>query len=79
MIHKIGDQYEEWLRLPVPQVSPDPDFEVRRAAVSDFERIYDLIDETWGVKRPCALYEWLYRRNPMGTPHANRSSRRCTR
>lgn len=67
MIQRVEDRFDEWRRLPVPQGSADPRFEVRRACPSEFERIYDLVDETFDFKRPRALYDWLYRRNPSGT------------
>ncbi len=60
------DRFEEWLRAPAPLESQDPRFDVRRAVPADFERIYDVVDEGFGVKRPRPLYDWLYRRNPFG-------------
>lgn len=61
------DTFEDWLNVPLEVTSPDPRFEVRRARPADFERIYDLVDEVFGVKRPRAEYAWLYLRNPTGT------------
>ncbi|MBI1814817.1 MAG: hypothetical protein HYR72_07555 [Deltaproteobacteria bacterium] len=60
------DRFDEWLRYPLARSSSDPRVEVRRAQSAEFERIYDLIDEAFGVRRPRALYDWLYRRNPHG-------------
>ncbi len=59
------DELDEWLRVPVP-ASPDPRIEVRLAHPSEFERIYDLIDEAFSFRRPRALSDWMYRRNPYG-------------
>ena len=59
-------RFDEWLRAPAPLESAHPRFDVRRAAPAEFERIYDLVDEGFGVKRPRALYDWMYRRNPYG-------------
>jgi len=61
------DPFEEWLHAPLGADCPDPRFEVRRLVPDDFERVYDCVDAAFGRKRPRPLYEWLYRRNPMGT------------
>lgn len=66
MIPTPPDRFDEWLRLPLAQESEDPRFDVRRACPEDFERIYDTVDAAFGKKRPRALYDWLYRRNPQG-------------
>ena len=66
MLPKTRDRFEEWLRMPLPREAGDPRFEIRRAPPSEFERIYDLVDATFGVARPRVLYDWLYRRNPAG-------------
>lgn len=52
--------------MPVPYECPDPRFEVRRLDPREFEVVFDLVDETFGVKRPRAAFDWLYRRNPHG-------------
>jgi hypothetical protein len=58
-------EFEEWLR-PARYDSPDPRFEVRRALPSEYEHIYPLVDAAFGVRRPRAVYDWLYQRNPRG-------------
>ena len=60
------DRFDEWLRAPAPLESTHPLFDIRRALPAEFDRIYDLVDDTFGVKRPRAVYEWLYRKNPYG-------------
>jgi hypothetical protein len=50
----------------VPSESADPRFEVRRAELADFERIYDAVDDAFEVKRPREMYDWLYRKCPLG-------------
>ncbi len=66
MLPKTKDRFEEWLRMPLPREAGDPRFEIRRAPPWEFERIYDLVDATFGVARPRVLFDWLYRRNPGG-------------
>jgi len=61
-----AERFDEWFRYPLSGAPSDPRVEVRRAHPSEFERIYDLVDEAFGVQRPRALYDWLYRRNPHG-------------
>ncbi len=61
-----ADRFDEWFHLPIDFVSPDPRVAVRRARPTEFERIYDVVDEAFATKRPRALYDWLYRRNPHG-------------
>lgn len=60
------DPYEEWLSLPVPESSPDPRFEVRRAEEHEFELVYDCVDAAFGKRRPRPVYDWMYRDNPYG-------------
>jgi hypothetical protein len=61
------DRFEEWLRAPAPLESTHPRFDIRRAVPAEFDAIYDLVDDAFGIKRPRAQYDWLYRRNPYGT------------
>ena len=61
--------FEEWLNAPLGPTSRDPRFEIRRAALDDFEQIFDLVDTVFGFKRGRAAYEWLYRANPNGVAH----------
>jgi hypothetical protein len=56
MLPKTKDRFEEWLRMPLPREAGDPRFEIRRAPPWEFERIYDLVDATFGVARPRVLY-----------------------
>lgn len=60
------DTIEEFLSLPLGKTSDDPRVDVRRARPEEFERVYDLVDEAFGKKRPRPLYDWLYRQNPFG-------------
>ena len=66
MIATPEDRFEEWLAIPSRAQSEDPRFEVKAARPSEFERVFDCVDEAWGTRRPPALYDWLYRRNPYG-------------
>jgi GNAT superfamily N-acetyltransferase len=63
---RLPDRFEEWLHLPVPLESTHPRFDIRRAPPAEFDAIYGLVDDAFGVRRPRALYDWLYRRNPYG-------------
>lgn len=63
---RTRDSFEEWLATPVPSACADPRFEVRRAELADFERMYDAVDDAFEVKRPRAMYDWLYRKSPLG-------------
>ena len=61
------DRFYEWLDAPPIREKPDdPRFELRKALPSEFDAIYDLIDDAFGVKRPRPLYDWIYRSNPQG-------------
>jgi len=62
----VVDRFEEWLHAPAPLESRHPRFDIRRAVPAEFDGIYDLVDEAFGLKRPRAQYDWLYRRNPYG-------------
>ena len=53
--------------MPVTEGPADSPFLVRRAAPSEFERVYDTVDAAFGRKRPRALYDWLYKQNSGGT------------
>jgi hypothetical protein len=66
MLPKVQDRFEEWLRTPPPCEAAHLRFEARRAPPSGFEPIYDLVDAAFGVRRPRALFDWLYRQNPGG-------------
>lgn len=59
------DDLEAWLRTPHAP-SRDPRYEIRRLRPPEYERVFDLVDAAWGRKRPRALYDWMYRRNPLG-------------
>lgn len=62
-----ADRFEEWLHAPLGREDcEDPRFAIRRATPADYERIYDTVDRAFGRKRPRAVYDWLYRRNPFG-------------
>ena len=63
---KLPDRFDEWLSVPLPYESSDPRFEVRRADPSEYPAIYHLVDASFGLERPRAVYDWLYRRNPRG-------------
>lgn len=61
------DRFEEWLHAPAPLESMHPRFDIRRAVPAEFDGIYDLVNDTFGVKRSRLRYDWIYRRNPYGT------------
>ena len=46
------DTFEQWLATPVDESCADPRFEVRRAGLTDFDRIYNVVDDAFGSKRP---------------------------
>lgn len=60
------DSFDEWFATTGPQPTPDPRFRARTARLDEFERIYDAVDDAFGVKRPRAVYDWQYRLNPLG-------------
>ena len=66
ILPRATDRFEEWLRIPLSAEAEDPRFEMRRAHPSEFEEIYDLVDASFGVRRPRVVYDWLYRRNVSG-------------
>jgi GNAT superfamily N-acetyltransferase len=61
------DRFQEWLHAPASLESTHPRFDIRRAVPAEFDKIYDLVDEAFGFKRPRSEYDWMYRRNPSGT------------
>jgi len=69
MLPKATHRFEEWFEAPFREEPSDSRFEVRRAHPSEFERLYDLVDEAFGVKRPRAVFDWIYRDNPTGLAH----------
>jgi predicted N-acetyltransferase YhbS len=79
MTPRADRQFEEWFRTPLREEPSDSRFEARRACPSEFERLYDLVDEAFGVKRPRALFDWLYRDNPAGVAHCWLVEERATR
>jgi hypothetical protein len=66
MLPKAVHCFEEWFEAPFSREFGDSRLLVRRAHPSEFERHYDLVDEAFGVKRPRAVFDWLYRENPAG-------------
>ena len=58
MLPRAKDRFEEWIRTPLPSDSSHPRLEFRLAREPEFERVFDLIDEALGVKRPRALFDW---------------------
>lgn len=63
------DDFEVWLAERLDFKLSDPSFEVRRALPADFDAIFDLVDVTFGTRRPRAQYHWLYQDNPLGLAH----------
>lgn len=57
---------EAWRRAPLVRPGADPRFEIRRLGAESFEAVYDLVEAAFGKRRPRALFDWLYRRNPLG-------------
>ena len=49
------ERFEAWPRVPLPPQPPQPHLEVRRAHPSEFEKIYELVDEAFGTSRSHAL------------------------
>jgi hypothetical protein len=60
------DRFEEWLHAPAPLESTHPRFDVRRVLPEEFEAVYRLVNETFGVTRSHLQLDWIYRRNPYG-------------
>jgi hypothetical protein len=60
------EDFGAWYRTPDRVAQPDPRYVERRAHPSEFDAIYDLVDDAFGAKRPRRLYDWLYRDNPRG-------------
>ena len=58
--------FDAWRSAPLRVANPDPRFELRRAGESEFDRIFDLVDEISSINRSRAMFDWLYRRNPRG-------------
>ncbi len=46
------ERFEEWQSIPVAYEPVDPRWEIRRATLSDFQRIFDLVDSSFETKRP---------------------------
>lgn len=61
-----ADSLEEWLALPLGRESADERFAVRRLQEGEYESAWDCVDAAFGRKRPRALFDWLYRKNPYG-------------
>ena len=59
-------RFEDWLQAPAPLESTHPRFDVRRAVPAEFEAVYRLVNEAFGVTRSRLQFDWLYRRNPYG-------------
>jgi hypothetical protein len=78
MLPKAVHRFEEWFEAPLSEEAGDSHFEVRRAHPSEFERHYDLVNEAFGVKRPRAVFDWLYRENPTGVAHCWAVEERAT-
>ena len=70
MLETPSDRFAEWLSLPALRASSDPRFEVKQASQQDFERVFACVDESFGRRRPPALFDWLYRKNPYGLARA---------
>ena len=66
MIPTPKDRHAEWLALPIDSNPDDSPYLVSRAAVEDFPRIYDVVNEAFAKKRPRAVFDWLYLDNPTG-------------
>jgi hypothetical protein len=66
LISTPPDPFEEWYRQPIDELPDDSPFIVRRARPEEFERIYDTVDAGFGRMRPRPVFDWLYRKNPMG-------------
>ncbi|MEZ5552333.1 MAG: hypothetical protein R3E82_15725 [Pseudomonadales bacterium] len=66
MISVPPDPFEEFMSLPVGVQCSHPQFDVVRITDTEYERVYGCIDAAFGIRRPVAHYEWLYRQNPYG-------------
>ncbi len=66
MIGSDKDLFEQWLAAPLAAGSGDPRFVIERASGVDYERIYGFVGQVFGVRRPRAEFDWLYRDNPRG-------------
>ncbi len=65
-----GERFREWRNRRSAAACSDPRFEVSLAGPEDFSAIYDVVDDAFGVKRPRAVYEWMYEKNPGGVARA---------
>jgi hypothetical protein len=63
---EVPDRFEEWLRTPLPRALGNERFEVTRAHPKDFDAIYELVNDAFGVNRSRAQYDWWYRDSPHG-------------
>ncbi|TDJ17415.1 MAG: hypothetical protein E2O69_08725 [Deltaproteobacteria bacterium] len=50
-----ADLFEYWHRAPMGDSAGVPGYHVRRATPDDFEAIWDLVDDAFGVRRPRTL------------------------
>ena len=66
MLPRLTERFEDWLCMPISYASPDPRVALRCFDERRFEEAFDIIDAAFGVTRPRATYDWLYRRNPCG-------------
>ncbi len=58
--------FQRWRAWAPSYECPDPRFTAHLAEPSDFDAVYDVVDEAFGWQRPRVHCEWLYRGNPRG-------------
>lgn len=62
-----GRRFETWFRNNQDCVRSDGRYEARAVRPEEFDRVYDCVDDAFGTQRSRAAYDWLYRRNPLGS------------
>ena len=72
------DTFDDWYDTPIVYDCPEPRLEMRRARADEFDAVWDMIDLSFATKRPRAMFDWLYRRNPCGLARCYVGAERST-
>ena len=76
---RVPDRFEEWFRSSLPRALGNDRFEISRAHPDEFEAVYALVNEAFGLKRSRAYYDWWYRGSPHGVARCWLVRERSTR